>query len=73
MLRPRVEVVEERDTERQRTLGKIAYRGGYTPEVNDQHVASTRADLGLWLDTSDQTPEATVGEIIKRASEAKVD
>lgn len=52
VLRPRVEVVEGRDIERRRTLGKIAYRGGYTPAINDQHVAGTRRDLGLWLDTS---------------------
>ena len=32
----------------------------------------TRTDLGLWLDTSDQTPEETVDEIIERAAEASV-
>jgi hypothetical protein len=72
VLRPRVEVVEARDAKRQRTLGKVAYRGGYMPAINDRHVAGTRRDLGLWLDTSDQTPEQTVEEIIERAQEARV-
>ena len=72
VLRPKVEVVEARDAHRQRTIGKTAYRGGFTPAINDQHVASTRRDLGLWLDTSDQTPEQTVAEILVRADEARV-
>ena len=72
VLRPRVEVVEQRDAERQRTLGKVAYRGGFTPAVNDEHVAGTRRDLGLWLDTSEQRPDETVDEILRRADEARV-
>src|SRR5687768_722476 len=35
VLRPTVAVVEARDEERQRTRGKVAYRGGYTPARND--------------------------------------
>lgn len=72
VLRPRVEIVEQRDGQRQRVVGKVAYRGGYTPAINDEHVASTRRDLGLWLDTSDQHPEETVDEILRRADEARV-
>lgn len=72
VLRPSVEVVEQRDAKRQRTLGKVAYRGGFTPAINDQHVAGTRRDLGLWLDTSDQTPADTVDEILQRSEEARV-
>lgn len=72
VLRPTVEVIEARDTERQRVSGKVAYRGGYTPAINDEHAASTRHDLGLWLDTSHQSAEETVGEILRRASEARV-
>jgi chloramphenicol 3-O-phosphotransferase len=72
VLRPSVEVVEQRDAQRQRSLGKVAYRGGYTPAVNDQHVAGTRRDLGLWLDTSDQTPEETVDQILQRREDARV-
>jgi adenylylsulfate kinase-like enzyme len=72
VLRPRVEVVEARDAERQRRAGKIAYREGFTPAVNDIHVASTNQGLGLWLDTSDQSPDETVDEILRRAVEAVV-
>ena len=72
VLRPRVDVVEHRDAERRRALGKVAYRDGFTPAINDEHVASTRRDVGLWLDTSEQTPDQTVDEIIERAEEARV-
>jgi predicted kinase len=73
VLRPRVEVVEARDIERQRRTGKVAYRGGFTPAINDEHLASTNRSLGLWLDTSDQSAEATVDEILRRAEEARIE
>jgi hypothetical protein len=72
VLRPRIEVVEARDAHRRATLGKVAYRDGFTPAVNDEHVATTPRDLGLWLDTSDQAPDETVDEILSRADEARV-
>lgn len=72
VLRPSVEVVERRDAARRAASGKVAYRGDFTPAVNDEHVAGTRRDLGLWLDTSDQTPDRTVDEIVRRAAEARV-
>jgi hypothetical protein len=72
VLQPRVEVVECRDAERQRALGKVAFRGGFTAAINDEHVAGTRFDLGLWLDTSERTPDQTVDEIIARTNEARV-
>jgi hypothetical protein len=72
VLRPSVAVVERRDEERRQRIGKVAYRDGFTPAVNDQHVAATRTGLGLWLDTSDQTPEQTVDEIVARTDEAVV-
>jgi hypothetical protein len=72
VLRPAVAVVERRDEERRRRLGKVAYRGGFTPAVNDEHLATTRRDLGLWLDTSAQTAEQTVDEVVARAAEARV-
>jgi adenylylsulfate kinase-like enzyme len=72
VLRSSLAVIEARDAERQRTLGKIAYRGDFTPVVNDMHVASTNAQLGLWLDTSEQTADETVSEILDRADEARV-
>lgn len=72
VLRPSVEIVKARDAERQHTVGKIAYRGDFTPSINDAHVASTRPDFGLWLDTSEQSPSETVDEILSRADEALV-
>jgi cytidylate kinase len=72
VLRPSVAEVERRDAARRSTTGKIAYRGAFTPAVNDAHVAGTRADMGLWLDTSAQTPKETVDEILRRADAARV-
>jgi broad-specificity NMP kinase len=72
VLRPRVDAIEARDVDRQRSLEKIAYRGEFTPAINDEYVAATRRDLGLWLDTSEQSPEETVDEILSRAAEALV-
>lgn len=72
VLRPRVDVVAARDAERQRTIGKVAYRDGFTPTINDTYVGATRRELGLWLDTSEQSPEETVEQIIARAADAQV-
>jgi hypothetical protein len=44
--------------------GKTAFRGAYTPVQNDTDVARTPRHLGLWLDTSDQTPDETVAAIL---------
>ena len=72
VLRPTVETVAARDSERLRVTGKIAYRGSFTPAVNDEHVGTTPRGLGLWLDSSDQTPYDTVAEILARRDEARV-
>jgi chloramphenicol 3-O-phosphotransferase len=72
VLRPSVEVLAARDTARMETTGKVAYRGGFTVEANDAALGTTPADLGLWLDTSRQTPEETVAEILARREEAVV-
>ncbi len=37
-----------------------------------ESILSSRPRLGLWLDTSAQTPEQTVDEIIRRSDEARV-
>jgi adenylylsulfate kinase-like enzyme len=73
VLRPSVAVVEARDDERRQRTGKVAYRGGFTPLENDARLARTRDDLGLWLDTSTQTPEETTREILARRNEATVE
>jgi cytidylate kinase len=70
VLRPRVAVVAARDEARRLATGKVAYRGGFTPELNDTHVASTPGHLGLWLDNSDQQPEETTAEILARSADS---
>ena len=72
VLRPTVAVVEARDAARREGSGKVAYRAGFTPSENDAHLATTPRKLGLWLDTSAQTPEATVRAILARSSEARI-
>ena len=71
VLRPRVTVLDARHDERRRQTGKVAYRGGYTADQNDAHVAATPR-IGLWLDTSEQTPDETVDEIVARTAEAHI-
>lgn len=72
VLRPRVEVVEARDAARQAATGKVAYHPG-GPTAADLDAALGRiAPVGLWLDTSTQTPAETVAEIRARAAEAVV-
>lgn len=70
VLRPDVSTVAARDEARNRATGKVAYRGEFTPEVNDAHLATTPRNLGgLWLNSSEQTPTETVSEILARAEE----
>ena len=73
VLRPSPRVVAERDARRRARSGKLAYRpGGYTIEGLDALLDSTPR-LGLWLDTSAQTPRDTAREILRREDEALVD
>jgi thymidylate kinase len=75
VLRPDVETV----VERQRRRGGNAYRswtgseGSLQAAVAEHHrwLAET-PPIGLWLDTSGQTPEESVDAIIARLSEAEV-
>jgi len=72
VLRPSVATVSARHEERRRDTGKVAFRGGYTAAANDADLATTPTELGLWLDTSAQTADDTVREILARAREAVV-
>ncbi|MEW9554664.1 AAA family ATPase [Nonomuraea sp. NPDC050783] len=56
--------------ERERARPKTGYGGGWTPALLDDVLRRETPRLGLWLDTSLQTPEETVAEIITRAAEA---
>jgi len=72
VLRPSVSIVKERDQKRLRALGKVAYRPGeMNVEQLDALVAATPR-IGLWLDSSNQTPAQTVSEILSRRDEAVV-
>jgi hypothetical protein len=72
VLAPSVAVLERRHEDRRRATGKIAYRGALTPAANDAFLRETPPDIGLWLDTSEQTASATVDEIVARSAEAVV-
>lgn len=67
VLVPRPEVVVAREAARSKT----AYRGDVTPQNLDEAMRETPR-LGLWLDTSDLTPEQTVDEILRRRDESLV-
>jgi gluconate kinase len=70
VLRPSVSAVKERDEARKTMLGKVAYRSGeMSIRQLDELLASTPR-IGLWLDSSDQTPRETVDEILARRDEA---
>ena len=73
VLRPSAAVVLERDQARQRGLGKIAYRSGETDAHHLDTSLATTPRIGLWLDTSKQTPIETVQTILDRQPEAAVD
>ncbi len=62
VLAPRVEVVAgQRDVTRaKRPLGEA------WAVYLDQALRASIAGIGLWLDTSEQTPEETVEEILRR-------
>jgi len=72
VLRPTVGTIEQRHEQRRQRLDKVAYRGAYTAALNDRDVATTPHDLRLWLDTSDQRPDATVEEIVAPSADALV-
>ena len=73
VLRPARVVVAAREHARHDATGKVSYRpGGVTIEQLDRELARTPR-VGLWLDTSGQTPDETLAEIFHRRDEAVVD
>jgi hypothetical protein len=68
VLAPRADVVRDREAGRPKT----AYQAdSYTPEDLDRFLREETPRIGLWLDTSEQTPDETVDEILARAEEAR--
>jgi cytidylate kinase len=68
VLAPRAEVVAKREAERR----KSGYVDGWTVEHLDQILRNDTPRIGLWLDTSEQTVEQTVDEILARIPESLV-
>jgi chloramphenicol 3-O-phosphotransferase len=68
VLAPRAEVAGRRAEDRE----KVSGYGDWTPDALDALLRATPR-IGLWLDTSDQPPDETVDEIMRRAEEARVD
>jgi cytidylate kinase len=68
VLAPRPDAVAAREAVR----NKNTYNR-WTIDLLDDGLRTQTPRLGLWLDTSDQTPDETVAEILRRAwTEAKV-
>ncbi|MGP2437878.1 AAA family ATPase [Streptomyces sp. JW3] len=63
MLAPDPEVVARREARR----AKSGYGPDWQPAAMDQVLRDSTPRIGLWLDTSEQTVEETVDEILKRA------
>lgn len=73
VLTPSPTVVAARDAARHAQTGKLAYRPGeFTIHGLDTDLRATPR-LGLWLDTSDQTPDQTVQQVLRRRGEARID
>jgi hypothetical protein len=67
VLHPRPDVVAARELHREKT--------GYGEWDVEDFCASFESEtprIGLWLDTSDQTPDETVEEILHRRHDARV-
>ncbi|MEU5859822.1 AAA family ATPase [Nonomuraea sp. NPDC047529] len=67
VLAPDAAAVERRERER----AKTGY-GAWTIAQLDATLRAGTPRIGLWLDTSGQTPDETVSEIVARADEALV-
>jgi predicted kinase len=62
VLAPRADVVAAREAMRTKT----GYDDGWSVEEFDAGFRATTPPLGAWIDSSDQTPDETVDEILDR-------
>jgi predicted kinase len=70
VLAPRPEVVARREAART----KVAYRDDATITALDMALREETPRIGLWIDTSTQSPDQTVDEIIRRgATDGRLD
>ena len=67
VLAPAPEVVMHRAESRP----KVSGYGEWSVAALDQLLRASQR-IGLWLDTSDQTPDATADEIWRRAADAQI-
>lgn len=69
VLAPRAEVVRAREDARRAERGKVAYKPGDESVADlDAYLRRETPRIGLWLDTSEQTVDQTVAEILARVS-----
>lgn len=68
VLAPRTDVVAERDRRRVKT----GYDEHWSAESLSAYLWNDTPRIGLWLDTSNQTPEQTVAELLARLPDARV-
>jgi len=68
MLAPDVSTVMRREAERVKT----GYQDLWSIRDFDHKVRTETPKIGLWLDSSQQTPDETVCEIIQRLPEARI-
>src|ERR1700734_2435540 len=67
VLAPRPAVAAEREAARHLARGKTAYKpGDEGPAELDAHLRRETPRIGLWLDTSEQTPEQTTDDLLTR-------
>lgn len=69
MLAPDVAVVMQRESER----AKVGYGDLWSIRDFDHMVRTKTPRIGLWLDSSQQTPDETVDDILSRLPEARID
>jgi adenylylsulfate kinase-like enzyme len=61
ILAPQIEIVQQRDLDRPKTT-----QGKDWAEYLNRELRSTMAGIGLWVDSTEQTPEETVDYILQR-------
>jgi predicted kinase len=67
VLAPRAEVVQAREDTRRLARGKVAYKPGDESAAElDAHFRRETPRIGLWVDSSDQSPAQTADEVLAR-------